>query len=76
MLRSGFGRKNQLNWSFQSVAPSRMIHIRLWGVPSPPCAIFHNPDNKEILHSNVLGLTQTAELHQIVKATSSEDLNL
>ena len=23
---------------------------------SPPCAIFHNPDNKEILHSNVLDL--------------------
>ena len=34
MLRSGFGRKNQLNWSFQSVAPSRMIHIRLQGVPT------------------------------------------
>ena len=24
---------------------------------SPPCAIFHHPDKKEILHSNVLGAT-------------------
>ena len=54
MLGRDFERKNQLNWSFQSVAPSRMIYIRHRG--SPPCAIFHNPDNKEILHSNVLRL--------------------
>ena len=59
MLRRDFGRKNLLNWSFQSVAPSRMISSAYRG--SPPCAIFHHPDKKEILHSNVLTKKQVAE---------------
>ena len=29
VLERDFEQKNQLNWSFQSVAPSRMIYIRL-----------------------------------------------
>ena len=36
MLGRNFEQKNQLNWSFQSVAPSRMINIRLSiGGPHP-----------------------------------------
>ena len=52
MLRRDFGRKNQLNWSLQFVAPSRTIYTYYRG--SPPCAIFHHPRKKEILHSYVL----------------------
>ena len=38
LLGRFFGRKNQFNLAFQSVAPSRMIYIRL----------FHHPNNKNI----------------------------
>ena len=42
---------------------SLIAHFSPWHLPelfssayrgSPPCALFHNPDNKEILYSNVL----------------------
>ena len=51
---AGLGEK------ISSIDHSSPYHLPEWFTfayyrGSPPCAIFHNPDNKEILHSNVLG---------------------
>ena len=52
MLGRDFERKNS------SIGHSSPQHHPEWFTSayrgSPPCAIFHNPDKKDILHSNVL----------------------
>ena len=37
--------------------------------------IFHNPDNKEILHSNVLGLSALTKIELRAKELKPQNLN-